>query len=71
MINFNNVSEVKLNGKQVEQIAINGVIVWGAAVWFPPIQVKQDLYVRSVLYQNQDGTNVNFGLAGFDGGEED
>jgi hypothetical protein len=37
MINFNNVSEINLNGKQVEQIAINGTIVWGAAVWFPPI----------------------------------
>jgi hypothetical protein len=29
MINFNNVSEVKFEGKAVEQIAINGVIVWG------------------------------------------
>ena len=71
MINFNKVSEIKLNGKQVEQIAINGTIVWGSAVWLPPIQLRQDLYVRSVLYQSQQNTNVNFGLTNLNGGEGD
>lgn len=71
MINFNNVSEIEFEGRAVEQIAINGVIVWGSAVWFPPIQLRQDLYVRSVLYQNQQNTNVNFGLTNLNGGEGD
>ena len=69
MINFNNVSEVKFEGKAVEQIAINGVIVWGQAVWYPPVYLNRNLYVKSVLYQNLEGTNLNMGLD--DGGEED
>ena len=71
MINFNNVSEILMDGKYVEQIAINGTIVWGSAVWLPPIQLRQDLYVRSVLYQSQQNTNVNFGLTNLNGGEGD
>lgn len=71
MINFNEVSEVQIKGKQVEQIAINGVIVWGQAVWYPPIPLGKNLYVRSVLYQSQNGTNLNMGLTNFNGGEED
>lgn len=69
MINFNNVSEVKFEGKAVEQVAINGVIVWGQAVWYPPIHLNRNLYVKSVLYQNLEGTNLNMGLD--NGGEED
>lgn len=69
MINFNNVSEIKLENKQVEQIAINGIVVWGQAVWYAPIPLGNNLYVRSVIYHASEGVNLNLGVK--EGGEED
>lgn len=64
MINFNNVSEIQLEDKQVEQIAINGVVVWGQAVWYAPIPLGNNLYVRSVIYHTLEGTNLNLSAKG-------
>ena len=68
MINFNNVFEIQMDNKQVEQISIDGVVVWGRAIWLAPIHIVNDLYVRSVLYQSKADTNVNIGK--YNGGGE-
>lgn len=68
MINFNNISEIKLENKQVEQITINGIVVWGQAIWYAPIPLGNNLYVRSVIYHTPEGVNLNLGARG---GEED
>lgn len=69
MINFNNAYEIQIDGKQVEQIIINGVIVWDAAVWYNPIWMNKNLYVRSAHPQAQVGTNIDLGIN--TGGEKD
>lgn len=71
MINFNNASTILIDGKSAEQIVINGVIVWGQAVWFNPVQIKNNLYIKSAVPQTQIKTNVSLGKFHSDkGGEE-
>ena len=63
MIRFNDVTEVVIDKKQVDQIKINGVIVWEQSLWLDPIHIQNSLYIRSAKPQTQIGNNVSLGYA--------
>lgn len=61
MINFNQASDILINDKVVDRIEINNIIVWDKIIWFDPIQINNNLYIRSAKPQVQIESNINLG----------